>query len=92
MFGLFGGFWFTFGSTIVPDYNAYGLYSKTDAVADGLKEGEFYATFSFFLISMGILCAVFAIASIRTNVVLFTILVILVPCCKLPTLLLRVYH
>lgn len=80
LFGLFGGFWFTFGSTIVPDYNAYGLYSKTDAVADGLKEGEFYATFSFFLISMGILCAVFAIASIRTNVVLFTILVILVPC------------
>ncbi|VZI06824.1 unnamed protein product [Fusarium fujikuroi] len=74
LFGLFGGFWFTFGSTIVPDYNAYGL----------LKEGEFYSTFSFFLISMGILCAVFAVASIRTNVVLFTILVILVPCCTLP--------
>lgn len=33
---------------------------------------------------MGILCAVFAVASIRTNVVLFTILVILVPCCTLP--------
>ncbi|KAF5695600.1 GPR1-like protein [Fusarium denticulatum] len=80
LFGLFGGFWFTFGSTIVPDYNAYGLYSKTGVVADGLKEGEFYSTFSFFLISMGILCAVFAVASIRTNVVLFTILVILVPC------------
>ncbi|KAF4448981.1 hypothetical protein F53441_7631 [Fusarium austroafricanum] len=79
LFGLFGGFWFTFGSTIVPGYNAYGIYSK-GATAEGLSEPQFYATFSFFLISMAILCAIFAIASIRTNIVLFVILVILVPC------------
>jgi succinate-acetate transporter protein len=82
VFCLFGGFWFTFGATIVPGYGAYGLYSTTDAVADGLNEEQFYATFSFFLIAMGILCAVFTVASIRTNVVLFTILLLLVPCCK----------
>ncbi|QGI86868.1 hypothetical protein CEK25_013597 [Fusarium fujikuroi] len=78
---LFGGFpWFTFG-LYHRSRLTYGSTSKTDVVADGLlKEGEFYSTFSFFLISMGILCAVFAVASIRTNVVLFTILVILVPC------------
>lgn len=81
MFGIFGGFWFTFGSTITPGFGAYGLYSTTGVVADGLKEPQFYATFSFFLISMTILCAIFAVASIRTNVVLLTILVILVPTC-----------
>ncbi|KAH6891482.1 GPR1/FUN34/yaaH family-domain-containing protein [Thelonectria olida] len=80
VFCLFGGFWFTFGATIVPGYGAYGLYSTTDAVADGLNEEQFYATFSFFLIAMGILCAVFTVASIRTNAVLFTILLLLVPC------------
>lgn len=82
VFCLFGGFWFTFGATIVPGYGAYGLYSTTGVAADGLDEAQFYSTFSFFLIAMCILCAVFTVASIRTNIVLFTILLLLVPCCK----------
>jgi hypothetical protein len=32
---------------------------------------------------MTILCAVYTIASIRTNIVLFSILLLLVPCCEL---------
>src|SRR5687767_299129 len=68
VFCLFGGFWFTFGATIVPSFNAYGLYSTTNSVADGLSEAQFYSTFSFFLIAMAILCFVFLIASIRTNI------------------------
>ncbi|KAH7121569.1 GPR1/FUN34/yaaH family-domain-containing protein [Dactylonectria macrodidyma] len=79
VFCLFGGFWLTFGATIVPGYNAYGLYSKTGEVADGLSEQQFYATFSFFLVAMTILCAVFMVASIRTNALLFTIFLLLVP-------------
>ncbi|KAF7553691.1 hypothetical protein G7Z17_g3437 [Cylindrodendrum hubeiense] len=79
VFCLFGGFWLTFGATIVPGYGAYGLYSTTGAAADGLNEQQFYATFSFFLVAMTILCAVFTVASIRTNVVLFTILLLLIP-------------
>lgn len=79
VFSIFGGFWLTFGSTIMPSFGAYGTYSTTGAVADGLNEPQFYATFSFFLISMALLCAVFAVASIRTNVVLFSILALLVP-------------
>jgi len=31
---------------------------------------------------MAILCSVYSIASIRTNIALFTVLVLLVPCCK----------
>jgi succinate-acetate transporter protein len=83
VFCLFGGFWFTFGATIVPSFNAYGLYSTTNSVADGLSEAQFYSTFSFFLIAMAILCFVFLIASIRTNIIFFFIFLLLVPCCKI---------
>lgn len=82
VFCLFGGFWFTFGATIVPAYGAYGSYSTTGHVADGLDAPQFYATFSFLLVAMTILCAVFTVASIRTNVVFFGILFLLVPTCK----------
>lgn len=50
---------------------------------DGLKEAQFFATFSFFLIAMAILCSVFTLASIRTNLVFFSIFLLLVPTCKL---------
>ncbi|KAI0855599.1 GPR1/FUN34/yaaH family-domain-containing protein [Xylaria cubensis] len=79
VFGLFGGFWFTFGATIVPNFGAYGTYSTSGVVTEGLNEPQFYATFSFFLVAMTLLCAVFTVASIRTNVVLFLVLLLLVP-------------
>ncbi|KAI1755937.1 GPR1/FUN34/yaaH family-domain-containing protein [Xylaria castorea] len=79
VFGLFGGFWFTFGATIVPGYGAYGIYSASGVGVEGLDEPQFYATFSFFLVAMTLLCAVFTVASVRTNVVLFLILLLLVP-------------
>lgn len=84
VFCLFGGFWLTFGATIVPSYGAYGTYSTNGNVAEGLDEPQFYATFAFFLAVMTILCAVFTIASIRTNVIFFAILLLLVPTCKSP--------
>ncbi|KAF4439558.1 hypothetical protein F53441_12544 [Fusarium austroafricanum] len=82
LFGVFGGFWLSFGSTIVPEYGAYAIYSRSGSAADGLTEPQFFATFAMWLIAMAIMCTVFAIASVRTNVILFTILIILVPCCS----------
>lgn len=82
MFFHFGGFWLTLGTTIVPGSGAYGTYSTSGAVADGLQAPQFNATFSFALIAMAILCAIFTVASVRTNAVLFTILLLLVPTCK----------
>jgi len=79
VFCLFGGFWLTFGATIVPGYGAYGTYSTSGNVTEGLNEPQFYATFSFFLVAMTILCAVFTVASIRTNMIFFAILLLLVP-------------
>ncbi|GKU08144.1 unnamed protein product [Fusarium langsethiae] len=80
IFFTFGGFWLAFGTTIVPGSGAYSTYSTTGAAADGLKEPSFYATFAFFLVAMAILAFVYCVASIRTNVCLFTILALLIPC------------
>ncbi|KAH8173801.1 hypothetical protein LIA77_05220 [Sarocladium implicatum] len=79
VFCLFSGFWFAFGATIVPDFNAYGAYSTTGVAADGLQQPQFFATFSFFLIGMAILCFVFMLAAVRTNIVFFLIFMFLIP-------------
>ncbi|KAI0411431.1 GPR1/FUN34/yaaH family-domain-containing protein [Xylaria grammica] len=79
VFCLFGGFWLTFGATIVPGNGAYGIYSTSGITAEGLDEPQFYATFSFFLVAMALLCTVFTVASLRTNIVLFVLLLLLVP-------------
>ncbi|GAP83030.1 putative GPR1 protein [Rosellinia necatrix] len=79
VFCVFGGFWFTFGATIIPGNGAYGTYSTSGVVTEGLAEPQFYATFSFFLVAMTLLCVVFTVASIRTNVVLFLLLLLLIP-------------
>lgn len=69
--------------TIVPGSGAYSTYSTTGTAADGLSEPSFYASFSFFLVAMAILCSVYCVASIRTNIALFLIFALLIPCCKL---------
>ncbi|KAF4457666.1 hypothetical protein F53441_426 [Fusarium austroafricanum] len=80
VFFTFGGFWLAFGTTVVPDSGAYSTYSTTGTAADGLSQPQFYSTFAFFLVAMAILCTIYSIASIRTNVALFSILLLLVPC------------
>ncbi|KAF4977326.1 hypothetical protein FZEAL_6149 [Fusarium zealandicum] len=80
VFGMFGAFWITFAGAIVPGSGAYATYSTTGVAADGLAEPKFFATFAFFLVSMAILCTIFAIASIRTNIIFFAIFILLLPC------------
>ncbi|PCD23559.1 hypothetical protein BFJ70_g5988 [Fusarium oxysporum] len=80
VFFTFGGFWLAFGTTVVPDSGAYSTYSTDGTAANGLTQPQFYSTFAFFLIAMAILCTIYSIASIRTNVALFSILLLLVPC------------
>ncbi|KAH7123119.1 GPR1/FUN34/yaaH family-domain-containing protein [Dactylonectria macrodidyma] len=81
IFSIFGGFWSTLGATIVPGNGAYGLYSAngTSDPLQGLQEPAFFATFGFLLMTMTLVCVIFAIASIRTNVVFFSTFVLLSP-------------
>ncbi|KAL8809344.1 MAG: hypothetical protein Q9200_003496 [Gallowayella weberi] len=88
VFGTFGAFWLTFGSTLVPSFNAYGAYVTDPAVAAqqmgnpgnpaGLQTPGFNASFAFFLVFMGLMCFVFLICSLRTNIVFFIIFLTLV--------------
>jgi len=79
VFGSFGAFWLTFGATLTPFYNAYGAYSTTGSPADGLTTVGFNASFAFFQVFMGLLCFVYMICALRTNIVFFGIFATLVP-------------
>ncbi|KAL8798125.1 MAG: hypothetical protein Q9182_006932 [Xanthomendoza sp. 2 TL-2023] len=85
---FFGAFWLTFGATLVPSFNAYGAYVTDPAVAAqqmgnpgnpaGLQSPAFNASFAFFLVFMSLICFVFLICSLRTNIAFFIIFLTLV--------------
>lgn len=82
VFCSFGGFWFSYGATLIPAFAAYASYAPADAVsaAEGLATTGFNASFGFWLLFMGVLTFVFLICSLRTNVVFVTIFFSLMFC------------
>jgi succinate-acetate transporter protein len=80
VFMSFGAFWLTFAATLQPFYFAYGLYAPAGSTAetDGLSTVGFTASFGFFLLFMGLLCFIYLICSLRTNVVFVVIFFTLV--------------
>lgn len=78
VFGTFGAFWLTFGFTNVPFYNAAGAF-VTSTYTTGLENPEFNASFGFFQLWMGVLCFIYMICALRTNVVFVGIFLFLVP-------------
>ncbi|TVY78144.1 Protein alcS [Lachnellula suecica] len=78
VFTSFGAFWLTFAATLQPFYYAYGSYSTTGVEADGLATVGFTASFGFFLVFMGVLCLIYLICSLRTNMVFVVIFFTLV--------------
>jgi succinate-acetate transporter protein len=80
VFSSFGAFWLTFAATLQPFYYAYGLYapSPADPEVAGLATVGFTASFGFFLVFMGVLCFIYLICSLRTNVVFVVIFFTLV--------------
>jgi len=79
VFGSFGAFWLAYAATLQPFYNAYGAYSTTESPAEGLETRGFNASFAFFLVFMGVLCFLYMILALRTNLVFFLIFMFLVP-------------
>lgn len=78
VFGTFGAFWLTFGATLTPYYNASIAYLPTDPAASA-ADPVFQSTFAFFQVYMGVLCFIYLIISIRTNIIFFLIFLLLVP-------------
>jgi succinate-acetate transporter protein len=80
VFMSFGAFWLSYAITLQPSYSAYTAYAPSNSTssAAGLATKGFNASFGFLLLFMGVLCLVFLICSLRTNivyVVVFTTLV-----------------
>ncbi|KAH8659159.1 GPR1/FUN34/yaaH family-domain-containing protein [Tricladium varicosporioides] len=79
VFISFGAFWLSFAATLQPFYYAYGLYAPPGGTeADGLSTVGFTASFAFFLVFMGVLCFIYLICSLRTNIVFVVIFFTLV--------------
>ena len=79
VFGSFAAFWLSFGATLQPQYYAYGLYAAPgEDPSTGIATVGFTASFAFFLVFMGLLCFIFLICSLRTNIVFVVIFFTLV--------------
>jgi len=78
VFGSFGAFWLTFAATLTPAYNAAAAYQPEDPATAALNP-TFNATFAYFQVYMGVLCFVYMIVALRTNIIFFLIFALLVP-------------
>ncbi|CAK4031258.1 GPR1 FUN34 -class plasma membrane [Lecanosticta acicola] len=75
VFFTFGGFWGTFGATLTPFFNVINGYANaTTGKVDAAGEAAFYRSFAMFLIFMAVLCLLYTIAALRTNLCLVAIL------------------
>ena len=74
VFASFGGFWFSYGATLLPFFNAFGAYSPDPKdISAGLATKGFNASFGFFMIFMAVLCLIYLVCSLRTNIVFVVI-------------------
>jgi len=80
VFTSFGAFWLGYAATLQPTYGAYSNYAVPgDASSTGLETRGFNVGIAFFMICMGLLCLIYLICSLRTNIVFFLIFFTLVP-------------
>ncbi|KAE8340823.1 hypothetical protein BDV24DRAFT_164042 [Aspergillus arachidicola] len=84
VFGTIGGFWFAFGATQIPAFNAAAPYStSTTNTMEGLQSPEFLDTYAFLFITMAILVTIYMICATRTNLVyvlIFAALILVFVC------------
>jgi len=78
VFGSFGAFWLTLGATLTPYYNAAIAYQPTEP-ATAATNPTFNATFAYFQLYMGVLCLVYLIIALRTNICFVLIFALLIP-------------
>lgn len=78
VFGSFGAFWLTFAATLTPYFNASAAYDPANP-ATASSDPVFAATFAYFQVYMGVLCFIYMIVAIRTNIVFVLIFLLLVP-------------
>lgn len=79
VFTTFGAFWLSYGGTLQPFFGAAKYYDPGVSQTEATVDVTFLRSFAFFLIYMGVLCFIYMICSLRTNLVFFLIFLLLVP-------------
>lgn len=81
VFGSFGAFWLQWGATLQPFYSASGNYAIAAGMpaSAGSMQPTFLNAYAFFFLWMGIMCFIYLVCSLRTNVVFVVIFLTLVP-------------
>jgi len=77
VFCSFGAFWLSFGATLTPYFNASIAYDPAHP-AQSSSDPTFAATFAYFHVYMGVLCFVYMVVALRTNIVFVGIFLTLV--------------
>lgn len=54
VFCSFGGYWLAFATTLQPFYNAYGAYSTTNQITEGLATKGFNSSYGRHLIILSL--------------------------------------
>lgn len=80
VFSVFGSFWLAYGGLLNPSFAAFSSYAPADAKsgAEGLQTTGFNASIAYWFLFMGLICFVFLICSLRTNIAFFIIFLSLV--------------
>ncbi|KIX07095.1 uncharacterized protein Z518_05072 [Rhinocladiella mackenziei CBS 650.93] len=78
VFGSFGAFWLSWAATLTPFYNASIAYDPSHPTASS-TDPTFASTFAFFHLYMGVLCFLYLVCALRTNICFVLIFLSLVP-------------
>ncbi|KAG6029928.1 hypothetical protein E4U41_000229 [Claviceps citrina] len=80
VFSVFGTFWLAYAGVLSPGFGAYSAYAPAGAAspADGLATEGFNASIAYWFLFMGLMCLLFLVCSLRTNVVFVAIFLSLV--------------
>lgn len=69
VFVSFGGFWLSFATTLNGTYGIQAAYSATGDAAAGAASKGYNTAFAFYLVFWAVLCFIYLIISLRTNLV-----------------------
>lgn len=69
-----GGFWLSFGATLISLTNSITAYSIPGSTT---IHPAFYSSYAFFLLCMALLCLIYLVCALRTNVAFVVVFVFL---------------